>query len=301
MTYLILKFFFILLFLKLCKFEVLVKTNCGQFIGNKKLLNFSQLIYEFRGIPYAKAPVNSLRWKPSILLCEPDLKFTSKENGKSCYQMPIDGIPPILSQSEDCLNLKIFTRSMNNKIPKPVIFWIHGGSLVIGDSNIYGAIENLLLYEDVVIVSINYRLNIFGFLALSELSSVDPRGTSGNYGITDQLTALKWVKLNIIHFGEDPKKVTVLGQSSGGTSILTLLSSAESKGLFSSAISLSASPKISMTIKEAEENHRQSFLTKTLCKNKDILKCIYSLHPEEIVKLIPQDWSVTRSLPSNPK
>eukprot|EP00456_Euglypha_rotunda_P077228 TRINITY_DN7281_c0_g1_i12.p1 TRINITY_DN7281_c0_g1~~TRINITY_DN7281_c0_g1_i12.p1 ORF type:complete len:149 (-),score=22.18 TRINITY_DN7281_c0_g1_i12:11-457(-) len=126
------------------------------------------------------------------------------------------------NQSEDCLNINVWTKNLDNANSTdsskllPVLFWIYGGSNVFGSQNTYPHIENWALNGDVCLFSPNYRLNIFGYLATTELSANDSRGVSGNYGITDLQEALRWVKKNARAFGCDPAQVTLFGQSSGG-------------------------------------------------------------------------------------
>jgi len=127
-----------------------------------------------------------------------------------------------------------------------------------------------------------------GYLALPELSKADPRGVSGNYGILDLQFALQWVQKNIKSFGGDPARVTLLGQSSGGTNIFSLLSSPASKNLFSAAISLSGSPNISMNLAQAEELHRKQFLEITPCAGvPDVLGCLMNLSAIDINLFTP--------------
>lgn len=127
----------------------------------------------------------------------------------------------------------------------PIVFWIYGGSNVIGSVGFYLGLENLPRTEDVCLVAANYRLGVFGFLSLSEFAKGDPRGTAGNYGLTDLQAALQWVNANAGAFGCDPTRVTLYGQSSGGTNILALLANKSTRKLISGAVSLSASTNIS--------------------------------------------------------
>merc|ERR1712232_101822 len=120
--------------------------------------------------------------------------------------------------------------------------------------------EGLAARGDVVLVAMNYRLNAFGWLTLPELDTVDPRGVSSNRGLLDIQEALRWIQRNAAAFGGDPRRVTLLGQSSGGTAILGLLASSASRGLFSAAISLSASPNISIDLATAQAQFRPPVL-----------------------------------------
>ena len=138
--------------------------------------------------------------------------------------------------SEDCLFLNIWAPRDEGGDKYPVVLWIHGGGLMDGSSSlaIFNGAE--LAKKGVLLISFNYRLNIFGYLAHPELSAESPHGVSGNYGVTDQIQALKWIKRNISAFGGDPDNITIAGQSAGALSVTHLLSSTLAKGLFHRAI-----------------------------------------------------------------
>ena len=121
-------------------------------------------------------------------------------------------------ESEDCLNLNVFAPEKARNLP--VFVWIYGGSSVEGHVgwDFYGPLDNIVRRHPCIVVAMNYRLGVLGYLALRELSAVDPRKGSGNAGITDQQLAMRWVQENIYAFGGDPNRVTLIGQSSGGTS-----------------------------------------------------------------------------------
>lgn len=185
-------------------------------------------VHRFRGIPYAQPPVGPLRWKPPQPL--PPWKDTrdALAFSKSCVQKgsPLTGE---LETSEDCLTLNVWSAKLDPKAKLPVMVWIHGGGLVNGSSSqvIYDGAK--LATKGVVLVSLNYRLGAFGYLA-------HPDHLTGNQGLLDQLAALKWVQQNISVFGGDPAKVTVFGESAGGLSVATLLSTPMAKGLFARAV-----------------------------------------------------------------
>jgi para-nitrobenzyl esterase len=144
------------------------------------------------------------------------------------------------SQTEDCLFLNVFTpnrsggHDLGDNAAHPVMVWIHGGALVVGESNEYDPTK--LVQRGVVVVTINYRLGALGFLAHPALTGESPDHVSGNYGIEDQQAALKWVQRNIRAFGGDPEKVTVFGESAGGLSTFVNLVSPTAHGLFHRAI-----------------------------------------------------------------
>lgn len=194
----------------------------------------------FRGIPYAQPPVGPLRWKPPVTLAPWAGVRPATQFGAACVQPVIPvGIyaNPPQRMGEDCLTLNVW--SPRNAARAPVLVWIHGGSLVAGYSHegMYDGAR--MAAKGAVVVSINYRLGILGYLAHPELSA-EQGGRSGNYGLADQIAALRWVKENIAAFGGDPANVTVAGESAGGLSVLYLMASPAARGLFHKAIAQSA-------------------------------------------------------------
>jgi para-nitrobenzyl esterase len=210
-------------------------------------------IQSFKGIPYAAPPVGVNRWRPPMPIAPWSGTRDAANFGAACIQ-PTPGAPSIYSgdlgrTSEDCLTLNVWTPATTGKAP--VMVWIHGGALVAGSSKepLYdGAI---LAAEGVVVVSINYRLGVLGFLAHPELSAESPVGVSGNYGLLDQIAALTWVKRNIAAFGGDPDQVTIAGESAGGLSVMYLMASPPARGLFQRAIAQSAYMISTPELKEA--------------------------------------------------
>ena len=198
-------------------------------------------VHVFRGIPYAAPPVGDARWKPPMPAAAWDGVRSATEFGDICpqgsglAQMTGEALPTL---SEDCLYLNVWTTTAGSDAKQPVMVWIHGGGLSLGWSHqgIYDGVN--LAKRGVVVVTINYRLGALGFLAHPLLSAES--GTSGNYGLLDQIAALKWVQRNIAAFGGDPANVTIFGESAGGTSVQALLASPHSKGLFHRAIVQSA-------------------------------------------------------------
>ena len=202
----------------------------------------------FRGIPYAAPPVGDLRWKRP----QPVVKWKGVKVADTfsniCWQ-PGNAVGTFYGnefywkeqtvQSEDCLYLNVWTPTdaVGNLAGKlPVAFWVHGGAYFNGYGHEITMDGDAWAKRGVILVTINYRLGIFGFLAHPELSAEAPDGTSGNYGTYDQVAALKWVHDNIAQFGGDPDNITVLGQSAGAASIKNLVSSPLSKGLIKNAI-----------------------------------------------------------------
>jgi len=199
-------------------------------------------VLAFKGIPYAAPPVGQNRWRPPV----PAPRWSGVRNadafGPACIQ-PTPGAPHIYSDrlgatSEDCLSLNVWTPSTTGKAP--VIVWIHGGSLVAGSSKERLYDGSVLAGEGAVVVSINYRLGVLGYLAHPDLSAESAVGVSGNYGLMDQIEALRWVQRNIGAFGGDPANVTIAGESAGGLSVMYLMASPPARGLFARAIAQSA-------------------------------------------------------------
>lgn len=196
----------------------------------------------FKGIPYALPPIGARRWKPPVALPAWTGVRDATAFGPACQQPPA---PPgsiyaevYPAMSEDCLSLNIWAPAKAKKAP--VFVWIHGGNLVRGASSQPMFDGAQLAKRGVIVVSINYRLGIFGYFAHPGLSAESPDGTSGNYGVMDQIAARRWVKANIGAFGGDSGKVTIAGESAGGLAILHLLVAPQARGLFSKAIMQSA-------------------------------------------------------------
>ncbi len=192
--------------------------------------------YAFKGIPYAAPPTGPLRWHDP----QPPAAWQGVRDatnyGPACIQPPsVFHIPPS-SMSEDCLNLNIWTPNVHPSDPAPVLVFIHGGAYVIGAGSQPGYDGTNLAVRGAVVVTINYRLGVFGFFAHPDLTAASPHRASGNYGLLDQMAALRWVRQNIAAFGGDPRNVTVFGQSAGATSIGYLIVSPLAKGLFDKAI-----------------------------------------------------------------
>ena len=196
----------------------------------------------FKGVPYAAPPVGPLRWRPPQPALAWNGVYEAKAFGPSCMQpaYPANSVyySELGATSEDCLTLNIWLPEQARNAP--VVVWIHGGALSRGSGYTPMTDGAEFAKRGVVFVSINYRLGIFGWLAHPQLSLESPDRISGNYGLLDQIAALRWVKGNIGAFGGNSRNVTVMGESAGALSISYLLTSPRAKGLFSKAIMQSA-------------------------------------------------------------
>ena len=198
----------------------------------------------FKGIPFAAPPVGELRWKAP----QPVAAWENVKNCTAFGPSPMQGKPapflfwskeyliPESPISEDCLYLNVWTKSTQNTAKMPVIVYIYGGGFRSGGSACPIYDGTATAQKDVVFVSINYRVGVFGFLAHPELSAEHTKNTSGNYALLDMIAALKWVQDNIASFGGDPNNVTIAGQSAGAFAVNYLTASPLSAGLFHKAI-----------------------------------------------------------------
>jgi len=188
----------------------------------------------FLGIPYAAPPIGDLRWKaPQPVKAWPGTRQATAF-GPVCRQIAAWVKMP---QSEDCLTLNVWAPAAKAAKPYPVIVYIHGGALMNGHGSEWGPeAGKSIVQKGVILVSINYRLGIFGFFSHPELSADAPDHVSGNQGFRDQIAALQWVRRNIAAFGGDPHRVTIAGESAGGSSVAALTISPMAAGLFQRAI-----------------------------------------------------------------
>ncbi|HZO55374.1 MAG TPA: carboxylesterase family protein [Bryobacteraceae bacterium] len=184
---------------------------------------------QYKGIPYAAPPVGDLRWRPP----QPPKPWTgvraATEYGNDCMQSEASRARP---QSEDCLFLNVLTPARSPKDKLPVMVWIHGGGFAAGSGVADQYPSEPLPRRGIVLVTMNYRVNVFGFLAHPALTAESRNHSSGNYGLLDQIAALKWVKANIEAFGGDPARVTIFGTSAGGSAVGRLILSPLARGLF---------------------------------------------------------------------
>ncbi len=206
-----------------------VRTQAGQVLGERRDVSG---VLAFKGIPYAAPPVGPLRWRAP----QPPTPWSGVRDaltfGAGCLSA-LENDPRPGPRSEDCLTLNVWTAAKEADEKRPVMVWIHGGGFQFGSSANPATNGSPLAAKGVVVVSFNYRLGIFGFLAHPELDAEAP---SGNYGLRDQLAALRWVKANIAGFGGDPDNVTLFGESAGAMATGILMASPLAHGLFHKAI-----------------------------------------------------------------
>lgn len=217
--------------------QPVVRTAAGEMRGTQ-----DDEIRVFKGVPFAKPPVGRRRWKAPVPATPWKGVFEATKFGPACQQ-PRSRSGSIYSQqypemSEDCLSLNVWAPA--DAQGAPVLVWIHGGALTTGSSREAVYDGAALARRGIVLVSINYRLGIFGYLAHPELSKESAQGISGNYGLLDQIEALRWVKANIAAFGGNASNVTIAGESAGALSVMYLMASPLARGLFAKAIAQSA-------------------------------------------------------------
>ena len=238
-----------------------VKTRTGIYVGEKYKKTVAYL-----GIPYAKPPVGELRWKAPEPLPASVGVFEAKNFGASAIQVEHKGsILKHHRQSEDCLTLNIGVAEQEAESKKPVLVLLHNGDFTYG-----GSVDPLLSggdfvarHPDIVLVSFNYRLGIFGFIDFSEVPGGEACPDALNLGLLDQIAALKWIKENIAAFGGDPERITVLGFDAGATSALLLAASGQAKGLFQKAFLFNGIPVSANETPEASRALAKALLRET--------------------------------------
>jgi para-nitrobenzyl esterase len=263
------------------KKQAIVTTRSGKLEGT-----FEKGLYVFKGIPYAAPPVGALRWMPPQPVKPWDGIRPAREFGAIAPQNMMMDDGPITQvaqpQSEDCLFLNIYTPGLDNT-RRPVMFWIHGGAFTIGSGSDPMCDSDVLPKRgNIVLVTINYRLGMLGFLRLKDATS-DKIPATGNEGLMDQVAALKWVKANIAAFGGDPKNVTVFGESAGGMSIGCLMAMPSAKGLFHKGILESGVGSTAGPLDEANAVG-EHFLKTCGIKANDV-KALRALTPAQLLEL----------------
>lgn len=255
----------------------------------KGALNDKAGVCSFKGIPFAAPPVGDLRFtmpQPHEPWTEP---LDATKYGEQCIQHPMSLIPSTkLTGSEDCLFLNVWAPAgASPDEPRQVLFFIHGGGFIYGSGaqDMYEG-ERLAGMKNVVVVTTNYRLAAFGFMAHPALK--DSEGRIGNYGMYDQIEALKWVKENIKNFGGDPNNVTIFGESAGGMSVGALLVAPPAKGLFHRAV-IESGPVVVLntTLEKAIADGMKGAANLGCDDEATAAACLRGLSPEKIMNGIP--------------
>ena len=263
-----------------------VLTHCGKVRGRQNVSTDGREVSEFLYIPYSVSPAGERRWKHSYLMkeeeCWTGLYPADQDREIKCVQASY--LPP--QGQEDCLYLSVRTPNISPDIPLPVIVWVHGGSLAYGygEDPGYSADADFTAAMDCVTVNINYRLDSLGFTSHPALW--EDRESYGNFGINDALTALQWVKTNIAAFGGNPDNVMIMGESSGGTIVVALVTSPKAQGLFKKAFAMSPVPLWKSTYRDAHDR-RPNFLKHVKCdmftSNTAVASCLRSADLELLI------------------
>jgi len=239
----------------------------GTFVGTE-----NHGVASWLGIPYAKAPVGARRFKAPEYVDASDKVFEAKYYGKGAYGSL--GYPDCIQKqmSEDCLFLNIWLNEDDKTPKKPVMVWIHGGAYVVGSGSqiSYSGANLVQAQSDIIMVNINYRLNMYGFMDFSSVPGGDAFKTAPCNGLLDQAMALRWVHENIAAFGGDPGNVTIFGQSAGGGSVSILPVMKEANRYFQKVIAQSGSTTLAFPVDcEAAQGKTKALLEYTGCKTMD--------------------------------
>ena len=244
-----------------------VKCLNGTFVGTEE-----NGVASWLGIPYAKPPVGERRFKAPEYVDAGDRIFEAKYYGKGAFGST--GYPDCAQklESEDCLYLNIWVNEDDKTGKKPVMVWIHGGAYVVGSGSqvSYSGANLVQKQSDIIMVNINYRLNMYGFMDFSSVPGGESFGTAPCNGLLDQAMALRWVHENIAAFGGDPDNVTIFGQSAGGGSVSILPVMKEARGYFQKIIAQSGSTTLAFPVGcEAAQGKTKALLEYTGCKTMD--------------------------------
>jgi para-nitrobenzyl esterase len=213
-----------------------VKLDSGQVAGTTRATSDMRI---FKGIPFAAPPVGDLRWRAPQPAAHWDGVRQADAFGPVCMQNAGGGSDQKVS--EDCLYLNVWTGAKSASEKRPVMVWIYGGGYKTGSGSQPDYDGEALAKKGAVVVTINYRLGVFGFFSYPELTRESDRRGAGNFGLLDSIAALQWVQKNIAAFGGDPKRVTIFGESAGAGLVANLMVSPQAKGLFHRAIGESSS------------------------------------------------------------
>src|ERR1700722_14421483 len=265
---------------------LVIKTDLGKVQGK---MSADHQTRDFLGIPFAAPPVGPLRWKPPQPAAKWEGVRQASSFGSRCFQQEHydDMVFRDPGESEDCLTLNVWTPAAKPKAKLPVMAWIYGGGFVGGGTSEPRQDGEHLTRKGVVVVSMNYRLGIFGFFATHELAAEDPHHAAGNQGLLDELAAIQWVRSNIARFGGDPDNVTIFGESAGSFAVSAQMASPLAKGLFAHAIGESggafASKELTFPPLEEAERTNEEFIRQA--GGDSSLAALRAASSEEILKL----------------
>jgi len=254
-----------------CDGKAAVKCSNGTFVGSE-----NGSVISYKGIPYAEPPTGKLRWKAPIPAAADDGVYEAYYFGHSPIQTEWPSEPgSYYPQSEDCLTLNIWTNKSNNSTSKPVMVFFHGGSYGWGAASdpIYDGYNLIRKFDDIILVSVEFRNGIYGFMDFSSVKGGEKFRESGNLGLLDQKCALEWVQANIEGFGGDPDNVTIFGESSGAGSVSLLPLIEGTDGLFARMIAQSGSIALTYSRQECR-NLTQMLLEETGCSDMDGLMAL---------------------------
>lgn len=244
--------------------------------------------YAFRGIPYAVPPINNRRWLPAEPLRRIENcwsgTYLAHNDSQSCWQRDssgrIDGV-------EDCLKLDVFTPKVDTRNPLPVVVMIGAETLSGGSPGVMQPSTKLARVREIVFVRPNFRMGVLGFLAVEPLSRTTHPPTSGNYGLSDIIVALKWIHNNIHYFGGDKTNVTIWGHRAGGTLVTALLGARKANDLFARAWISSSSAIFPGSELSKSEKLNEVFLNATRCSD---AACLRSKSVEDLMDAVPPSW-----------
>merc|ERR1712179_411703 len=268
--------------------HVTVRTFLGSVKGQQLESQAGTPYFKFLGIPYAQAPVGNLRFKPP----RPVQAWGERdalEEPAQCPQKSFFGPDKgTLSGEEDCLYLNIYSPSIsvtsNPFALKPVMIWIHGGGFILGSGSMFGE-PNRFVDEDVVVVTLNYRLGALGFMSFGNDE------VSGNMGLKDQQMAIQWVRNNIRHFGGNPEKITLFGESAGGISVHAQVLSPFNYGLLAGGIAQSGT-MLMLSVDNHQEKMAKEVAKNSECPtdlNSNTLECLQEVSVEDLIKNSSQE------------
>ncbi|XP_025049553.1 neuroligin-2 isoform X2 [Alligator sinensis] len=286
-----------------------VATNFGKLRGIKKDLNNEILgpVVQFLGVPYATPPVGPRRWQPP----EAPASWAAVRNATAfapvCPQNVHGVLPAIMlpvwftdnlegvaayvqNQSEDCLYLNVYVPTeddIRDSGKKPVMLFIHGGSYMEGTGNMFDG-SVLAAYGNVIVVTMNYRLGVLGFLSTGD------QAAKGNYGLLDQIQALRWLNENIGHFGGDPERITIFGSGAGASCVNLLILSHHSEGLFQKAIAQSGTAISSWSVNYQPLKYTRLLASKVGCDHLDTAEAVECLRRKPYRELVDQDIQPAR-------